>query len=217
VDKLAKNIKNEEFVPRYRKFVGRHVEWDRLGESYLDLLRSLGLRPTDKYLDVACGCLRSGRFLIKYLDNGNYYGMDHHRWLIEAGKKYEVDDLKGSHFTVSKNFDFSEFGDVKFDFIWLGSLVIHLDPCDIKQCLENLKSYIKDNGVLYMTVKFNSIGEKRVNPLVSQPKTMFHYDLDEIKEFASGWTVEHSAELHNLYKEYLPFSIQTMVKLIRNR
>lgn len=46
---------------------------------------------------------------------------------------------------------------------------------------------------------------------------MFHYDLDEIKEFASGWTVEHSAELHNLYKEYLPFSIQTMVKLIRNR
>ena len=46
------------------------------GQMQLDYLVKHGLRPTDRVLEIGCGNLRAGRFLIKYLEPGNYYGID---------------------------------------------------------------------------------------------------------------------------------------------
>jgi len=123
--------------------------------------------------------------------------MDHHKWLVDAGLKYEVKDKKGAHFTINDEFDFSEFGNTKFDFIWLSSLIIHLTPARIKQCLNNLEKHIKKNGVLYLSI---IIGDSRNNLSISSERRCFRYEIDEFKQFINGWDIEHSDEIHKIYK-----------------
>ena len=56
---------------------------ERLGRWQFDFLRSRGLEPSHVVLDVGCGDLTAGRFLIPYLDAGHYWGLDHDRLRVE--------------------------------------------------------------------------------------------------------------------------------------
>lgn len=60
------------------------------GRDITDYIKSRGLKPTDKFLDFGCGALRNGIWLIKYLDAGNYYGIEHDKLMFEAGRDYEL-------------------------------------------------------------------------------------------------------------------------------
>lgn len=200
---------------KHRRFVGRHVNWDEMGDLQLSFLQKMGLEPHHKFLDVGCGSLRGGRKLIKYLDSGNYYGMDHHKWLVDAGLKYEVEDPKDSHFTINDEFDFSEFKGIRFDIIWMSSLVIHLTPAKIEQCLNNVRDYIKDDGVLYLSM---IVGNSKNNLPISSDKKCFRYTIDEFKQFVKGWNIEHSEEIHQIYKSDVPWrqnTTRTILKLTK--
>ena len=54
------------------------------GQDMLKLLKRHGLKPSHRLLDFGCGSLRVGRWLIKYLNRGRYFGIDPNTWLIEA-------------------------------------------------------------------------------------------------------------------------------------
>ena len=58
----------------HRNWVGGG--WDEIGKLQFDFLISRGLKPHHVFLDIACGSLRAGRFLIPYLDAGNYLGIE---------------------------------------------------------------------------------------------------------------------------------------------
>ena len=64
----------------HRDMVGGR--WDEIGRLQFDFLRARGLKPAHRPLDIGCGCLRGGIHAIKYLDAGNYYGLDINCWLI---------------------------------------------------------------------------------------------------------------------------------------
>jgi D-alanyl-lipoteichoic acid acyltransferase DltB (MBOAT superfamily) len=46
--------------------------WDVMGKLQFDFLKANGLMPEHSFLDIACGSFRAGRFLIDYLECGNY-------------------------------------------------------------------------------------------------------------------------------------------------
>ncbi len=69
----------------HRDFIGGM--WDEMGPRQFDFLKSAGLAPHHRMIDIGCGCLRAGVHFVPYLENGNYYGIDINASLIEAGKE----------------------------------------------------------------------------------------------------------------------------------
>jgi ABC-type polysaccharide/polyol phosphate transport system ATPase subunit/SAM-dependent methyltransferase len=114
----------------HRVLVGG-ATWEQAGERHLAFLREQGLEPSDRLLDLGCGCLRTGVFLLPYLQRGHYVGVDHQASLIEAGVKLEapaanVDASRGLYY-VSSVTDLS-IVDGLFDVIFVNGVVQDLTP-----------------------------------------------------------------------------------------
>ncbi len=55
------------------------------GRKLLMTLLSEGLVPSSRVLDIGCGCLRGGYWLIHFLDEGRYFGIEPNTTMVEAG------------------------------------------------------------------------------------------------------------------------------------
>ena len=68
-------------------FVGSNnrTQFNEMGQEHFDYLIHKNLKPHHVFLDVGCGALRTGQYVIPYLNNKNYYGLDRMPELIEYG------------------------------------------------------------------------------------------------------------------------------------
>lgn len=121
-------------------FTGGPVQlFEPVGRLQLATLIQEGLSPQSKLLDVGCGCLRAGYWLMHFLDSGCYFGIEPNVGMLEKGIQYvvEPDLLKGKspQFDSNDQFDFSVFG-VKFDAILARSVWTHTSKSQIQQMLD---------------------------------------------------------------------------------
>ena len=59
--------------------------WEEIGSLQLEFLKNMGLSPSNTLLDIGCGNVRGGRHFIRYVDSGNYTGIDiWPKWLEAA-------------------------------------------------------------------------------------------------------------------------------------
>lgn len=65
----------------YRAYVGPPKQYDFMGATQFRLLTGLGLREEHRVLDLGCGSLRAGKFLISYLLPDRYIGVEPNEWL----------------------------------------------------------------------------------------------------------------------------------------
>ena len=72
--------------------------WEKIGRLQFDFLKEAGLRPENRMLDVGCGTLRGGRHFIRYLNEGNYTGIDISPACLEAANAL----LKKENLTVKR-------------------------------------------------------------------------------------------------------------------
>jgi ubiquinone/menaquinone biosynthesis C-methylase UbiE len=153
VNTIAKNVYRWRYG-WHREAIGG--EWDLMGPAQLEFMKSVGLEPHHRLLDVGCGSLRGGVCFIPYLDVGNYYGIDKEPSLIDAARekeipRYKLQDKKPNLYVVD-DFDVSRIG-VEFDFMFSHSVFSHLSPEQIERCLNNLLSWLKPGGALYIDYK----------------------------------------------------------------
>ena len=70
----------------------------------------LNVKSSDLVLDIGCGCLRGGYWLIHFLGKGCYFGIEPNKEMLEAGTRIllepELEDLKKPKFDFNSNFDF---------------------------------------------------------------------------------------------------------------
>ena len=95
---------------RHRDMVGGM--WEEIGRLQFEFLRARGLKPGHRLLDIGCGSLRGGIHAIKYLDTGNYYGLDINPSLIEGGRhELRLAGLthKNPHLAASDRFELGLF------------------------------------------------------------------------------------------------------------
>jgi len=171
----------------HRTYVGGM--WEEIGLLQFEFLVRQGLKPSDCLLDIACGALRGGVHFIKFLDVGNYLGIDKENALIELGIEKElareVYEYKKPEFVVSDNFEFEKFSK-RPRFSIAQSLFTHLIPRDICLCFENLRAFVEPGHVFFATFLE---GDSSANLNTSHSLVGFHYSREEMATFGSkcGW------------------------------
>ncbi len=178
-DDIAKNV--------HRGFIGGL--WGKLGKLQLEFLKEHGLQPDHKLLDIGCGCLRGGLHFMRYLETGNYYGIDINRSLIEAGViEVKKEGLEGRLPTllVDNHFRLEKFGE-KFDYMVSVSLFTHLPMNIINRCLSKARRQLKQEGVYFATffeapypVHLDNITQVPGEIVSEYDADPFHYSFEEL-------------------------------------
>ena len=175
----------------HRDFVGGL--WEEIGSLQLDFLVAQGLKPSHKLIDIGCGALRGGVHFVRYLEPGNYYGLDLNASLISAGRR-ELDAAglagRSANLLVDDKFQLSRFGQV-FDYGVSVSLFTHLYLNHIGRCLSEIRKVMRPESRFFMTF-FEAPSAFYLEPITHTPgnaKTYydsdpFHYTFDEIENIA---------------------------------
>jgi SAM-dependent methyltransferase len=159
--------------------IGTHLEgadhWDDVGELQFEFLLREGLQPGHHLLDVGCGSFRGGRFLIDYLQESHYCGIDRDAQHLEAGIQHV---LKPAHLTAKKpnirvvemNAEPKEFdvilGRSGFDYIWIHAVFDHISPDSIRCSLYDLSQVLCGGGRMYATIFLNPHGPEFREPII---------------------------------------------------
>lgn len=192
INTYSKNLSAEGIEKKvHRDFVGG--KWDQMGQLQFDFLIECGLKPSHKLLDIGCGSLRGGLHYVKYLDKGNYFGLDINRSLIDAGK-IELEEAgltnKMPNLIVDDKFSFEKFNS-KFDFMISVSVFTHLPMNIIVRCLTKARESLSPDGLYYATF-FEAPNSAHLETIKQQPDGVttnydsdpFHYSIDELSYMA---------------------------------
>ena len=146
----AKKLEKEAFLG------GPLHLFEAAGRMQLQILLKEGLYPDSKVLDIGCGCLRGGYWLIHFLDPGCYFGIEPHRRMLEAGTQTILEpghmDLKRPRFDANPDFDFSVFGE-RFDFLIARSIWTHASKNQIRTMLDGFIRHSKPGGAFLTSYK----------------------------------------------------------------
>jgi SAM-dependent methyltransferase len=132
-------------------FIGGPIsKFSKIGRLYLITLLKMGLTPDSKVLDVGCGALRGGFWLIHFLNPNCYYGIEPNETMLEVGKKLllteETISYKNPRFDTNSDFIFSRFNQ-KFDYIIARSIWSHASKQQILKMLDEFVNTSTPNGV----------------------------------------------------------------------
>lgn len=121
---------------------GRVGMWPNAGNYQFNILKSAGMLPSHRVLEIGCGCLNAGHRIIEYLDPGNYTGIEPEAWLVEAGS---------ASFRVAKPFRHVEALDFDarhgtFDFIYSHSVLSHASRAQMAQYIAACVRQLRDGG-----------------------------------------------------------------------
>lgn len=198
--------------------------WDEMGQLQLDFLQKQGMRPHHSLLDVGCGALRGGVRFAKYLDAGNYAGIDINESLIKAGQhELALAGLndKQVQLLVDPEFNFSRLGRT-FDYAIAQSVFSHLPVNHICQCLANMAKVLKPGGCFFATF-FEAPTSVHLQPISHHPggivtrydRDPFHYSVAEFEWMAkvSGLSVRYIGDWgHPRHQHMLLFRNQPALR-----
>jgi hypothetical protein len=167
----------------HRAYVGGSdaESWYGIGKRQYHFLVSNGLSPQHKFLDVACGSLRLGQYLIPMLDAGNYHGIEGEESLVQLGLKnellFDIAGIKKPNFMFNYEFDVTECDG--YDYAMAQSLFTHLTIPDIRKCFTNLFAVANASSKFFFTF-FE--GDESANPEgASHPQKNWHYRFSTLR------------------------------------
>ncbi len=164
-------------------------------QGHFEFLKSKGLLPHHRVLDYGCGFMRTGVFLVPYLDDRHYVGVDiSGQRLKSAAQLARARNLPDDSFELFEvsNCRLDELDGRHFDFIWAGSVIHHMPEHDIRVFLRHLKRLIDGSSQFFFT--FTPAEQGRFERLRIKD---FYYPVDVMREicenegyhfeFADGW------------------------------
>jgi hypothetical protein len=124
-----------------------------LGHHVFECLKVLGLRHNHALVDVGCGCLRNGLWLIPYLDPGHYYGIEPNRTMLQEGVDIFIDPeiMTERRPTFSSNSEFTFPFERPFDFALARSIFTHTSRAQMTTCLRNLSQVMVPGGLFALS------------------------------------------------------------------
>jgi len=125
------------------------TKYELVGELQLAWLKAQGMRPWHRLLDVGCGQLRGGRHLIRYLNIGNYVGLEKDAGMIARALPVLAELAYREPLLYETDaFTPPAFAHGHYDYGLAFSVFTHLSPRLIKLCLQRILPIV---GRLYAT------------------------------------------------------------------
>jgi SAM-dependent methyltransferase len=136
-------------------------DFKKAGRDQMEFFTELaGLRPSDRFLDIACGVGRLAIPLSRFLNNqGSYEGFDINHSSIAFCKKNISSKYKNFNFTIASiQTPFSDidgmtadkytfpYADSSFDFVYAGSIFTHLLPGGARNYLNETARVLRPGG-----------------------------------------------------------------------
>ena len=137
---------------------GPHNLFEDAGRKMLMLLLNEGMYPYSKVLDIGCGCLRGGYWIIRFLNKDSYYGIEPNSKMLFSGIKNllnpDIAKTKAPTFDHNQDFDTSVFN-TKFDYFLARSIWTHASKQQISKMLNEFNENTTEKGV-FLTSYLNA-------------------------------------------------------------
>lgn len=154
----GKGIFRSQSTSQRHALVGPSYLWKEKRNFQFQFLKSQGLTPEKRLLDIGCGTLRGGIPLIDYLNRGNYAGIEVRADVLEEGRR----ELREAGLVEKKPMlihsqDLSEITLDPFDVIWAFSVMIHMTDDIATSCVELAGRHLMPTGAFFANV---NLGER---------------------------------------------------------
>jgi SAM-dependent methyltransferase len=135
---------------------GRRKHFETAGRKLLITLLNEGLLPGSSVLDIGCGCLRGGYWLIHFLDAGGYCGIEPNTRMLDAGLRIVLEpglaETKRPQFDHNADFNLAVFRR-KFDFYVARSIWTHTSKAQIETMLDGFVATAKPGATFLASYK----------------------------------------------------------------
>ncbi len=145
--------------------------FEAVGRMGFTVLLEQGLRPSSRVLDVGCGALRLGYWLMRFLDPGGYHGIEPQQDMLRVGLEQIVEadvvERAQARFSDNQEFDFSVF-ETEFDFVVARSIWSHASKPQISAMLSSFARTASPSGIFltsYKPATLTAVLAERVPPL----------------------------------------------------
>ena len=185
--------------------------WEEIGKLQFDFLVRKGLQPGHRMLDIGCGTLRGGRHFIRYLNPGNYTGIDISSKAIKYGKRLLVQEGlsdRRPRLIVNKkrHLTFEQFPGETFDFILAQSVFTHLMVPHIEECFDHIRRIMKPDSQFFFT---NWVEDAEQRPTAFE----FRYPLSLFE----GLAAKYGFDLEDFGADYPHPRNQRMLRIALSR
>jgi len=144
-------------IQREAPFTGGPIHhFESVGrDTFITLLES-GLLPSHRVLDVGCGALRNGYWLVRFLDAGCYFGIEPWAKMLNAGIRYALGDelaaAKQPTFSNNTRCDFRAFEvETRFDRVFARSVITHGGPGMVRSLMSQFSELGDDGAVMLLS------------------------------------------------------------------
>ncbi|MFK7940751.1 MAG: cyclopropane-fatty-acyl-phospholipid synthase family protein [Roseovarius sp.] len=138
-----------------RAYVGPPAQYDFMGATQFNLLTLLGLREEHRVIDIGCGSLRAGRYLIQYLMPECYTGIEPNTWLWKEAIKTEIGTdliaLKQPLFLEEDDFRMRGAAPGSADYIVAQSIYSHTGSALFQTSIEAAARCLAPSGQMLFT------------------------------------------------------------------
>jgi hypothetical protein len=110
-------------------------------QNFRNTVERFGIEPHHKLIDYGCGSFATGMHYIRFLDPGNYFGLDVTPSFIDIGKSLIGVDLleeKRPHLAAIGEQSLSEAIEFAADFIVSNAVAYHVHPSELSGYCTNL-------------------------------------------------------------------------------
>ena len=118
---------------------GPRHSFSTAGRKQMIALLAHGMTPRSKVLDIGCGALRAGHWLVRFLEPGCYFGIEPNKEMLQAGIDVllgpEMVEAKRPAFSTNDDFAMTHFGE-RFDLYVARSIWSHTSKAQIETMLD---------------------------------------------------------------------------------
>lgn len=184
-------------MDRVPGLVGRPEAYEFKQRFQMAFLQSRGLLPSHTLLDYGCGILRGGVPLIRYLDAGNYVGLEVRPDVLrEAQRTVRQECLTKKEPVLVRPTDIERLDlGRRFDYVWSFSVFFHLSDEHVDSGLRFIARHLARNGTVLANV---NIGDRKQGTWREFPVVWRTLDEYRARAHAVGLSVSPLGELGQL-------------------
>jgi SAM-dependent methyltransferase len=156
------DLDDPAFESRLQLMRGPADWWREDRDVQLRMIDRLGVRPSDRLLEIGCGPVQAGAALIRHLEPGCYTGVD-----ISADRIAAARDVvaalgladKSPRLIVSDDFGLDRLSPGSFDRIWCYQVVIHFPLPLVERFMTAVSTLLTDDGRAWFSARVNNAVE----------------------------------------------------------